>query len=208
MAQTWSLQDVYFRMTSLAWSVATKDKPSLPWQSCSRSPLLCDRLRWHWDISAFISIMQYFWFPIAFFSFLDWLFGGRCTLFPTILFSSLFQLGVYELGDHFCSLFGLFAFGSCGTKQTVTCLGMHQAPCITCWIESKCSFLGGWRRQMLLLSEIIIVGGRAHCLVWTSANVLMLWCFFCLTPLYNFRSSPWYTLYWDDYLFFYIYIPF
>jgi hypothetical protein len=94
------------------------------------------------------------------------------TLSLTILFSSLTQLEVYELVDLLCSLFGLLTFGSCRMNKTLVCSTTQQVPCNNIrWIKSKCSLLGGWRRRMLLLLQIIIVGGRTHCFIWVSTNV-------------------------------------
>jgi hypothetical protein len=43
----------------------------------------------------------------------------------------------------FLQLIGLPALGSCGTKETIACLGMWQVPCIICWKKSRCSLFGG-----------------------------------------------------------------
>jgi hypothetical protein len=106
------------------------------------------------------------------------------TLFLTTLFSLLHQLGVYEHVDPFCSLFGLSASGSCGTKETIACSETEQLQCIIYWTKSNYSLLGGYRRQMLLLAHIIIGGGRTHCFVWASADeFVLLCCSFCFDTL-------------------------
>jgi hypothetical protein len=104
-------------------------------------------------------------------SLVDWFFGGRC-LYVIILFSSLSQLEVYELVGIFCSLYGLPASGSCRMNETIGCSTTQQASCIFCWTKSSCSPFDGWRRRMLHLLLIIILGGQTHCSAWAFTSVL------------------------------------
>jgi hypothetical protein len=97
MAQTCSLEGVYFSVASLAGSVANEDKLGYSRHSFSRSCSLCDRLRWCWVYPTLISLMCHLRFSLATSSGLDWFFiGGRTQ--PLISFCSLHSFSCLCLG--------------------------------------------------------------------------------------------------------------
>jgi hypothetical protein len=65
-----------------------------------------------------------------------------------ICFSSLTQQVVVEHDGLFSSLFGLWVFEFCGTKEIIGYSIMRQKRYLNYWIKSKFTLFGCWRRQM------------------------------------------------------------
>jgi hypothetical protein len=172
VAQTGSVEGLHLCMASHTWSATNEDKIGSSLHYFSRGSFLRGWLWRHRISTTFISLLQYFSPHMATCSFMDWILAIDAHILPDHVVQFTYSVRGLWARRSFLQLIWLACVLVCGTKETTVCSEMQLVLCIICWRKSRYYHLDDWRRRMLLLSQITIVGGRTHCFVWASTKFL------------------------------------